>query len=100
MPGTSSCVDDTDLFAGLAPRLQVFSSHEDEVTSLPAGFRVLASSRECRVEAIAAADRPWWGTQFHPEAWDHDHPAGRAVVERFFELADRRATATGRSASP
>jgi GMP synthase (glutamine-hydrolysing) len=81
-------VDDTDLLAGLAPRFDAFQSHEDEVTRLPAGFRILASSDACAVEAIAADDRPWWGTQFHPEAWDDDHPAGRAIVERFLELAD------------
>lgn len=80
-------VDDSDLLAGLPSRVHVFQSHEDEVTVLPAGFRILASSDACAVEAIAAKDRPWWGTQFHPEAWDDDHPAGRAIVERFAALA-------------
>jgi len=84
---TVDVVDDSDLLAGLAPRFAAFQSHDDEVTRLPAAFRVLASSRRCAVEAIAADNRPWWGTQFHPEAWDRDHPAGRAVVERFLALA-------------
>ena len=26
-------------------------------------------------------------TQFHPEEWDDEHPAGRAIIERFVELA-------------
>lgn len=85
--GEIDVLDDSDLLAGLAPRFDAYSSHEDEVTRLPSEFRILASSDACAVEAVAAVDRPWWGTQFHPEAWDDDHPAGRAVVQRFAELA-------------
>jgi GMP synthase-like glutamine amidotransferase len=48
---------------------------------------VLASSERCAVEAVAVDDRSWWGTQFHPEAWDDDHPAGRSVIERFLALS-------------
>jgi GMP synthase (glutamine-hydrolysing) len=80
-------LDDSDLFAGSARALDVFESHEDEVTTLPPGFRVLATSHSCRIEAVAVDDRPWWGTQFHPEAWDAEHPAGRAILVRFLELA-------------
>lgn len=86
--------DDTDLLAGAEPTFEVFKSHEDEVGTLPEAFRILATSRTCAIEAIAAVDRPWWGTQFHPEAWDAEHPAGRALVEQFLRLA-----LNGRSAS-
>ena len=79
--------DDSDLLAGLAPRFDAYQSHEDEVIRVPAGVRVLASSDACAVEALAVEDRPWWGTQFHPEEWDDEHPAGRAIIERFVELA-------------
>lgn len=87
--------DDSGLLAGSPPTFEVFEDHEDEVTTLPESFRLVATSRTCRVEAVEAVDRPWWGTQFHPEAWDAEHPAGRAIVERFFRLA-----LNGRSASP
>ena len=80
-------VDDSDLLAGLAPRFDAYQSHEDEVTVLPPGFRLLAASETCAVEAIASTERRWWGTQFHPEEWDVAHPGGRAIVERFFALA-------------
>lgn len=96
---TVDVLDDSDLLAGSAPSLEVFQSHEDEVTALPRGFRVLATSQTCRVEAVAADDRPWWGTQFHPEAWEPEHPDGRAVVERFLQLVGAP-SASGRSASP
>jgi GMP synthase (glutamine-hydrolysing) len=83
---TVEVLDDSDLFAGSAPAVGVFESHEDEVTSLAPGFRVLATSPSCAIEAVASDDRPWWGTQFHPEAWDREHPAGRVILERFLEL--------------
>lgn len=85
-------LDDSDLFAGLPPRFDAFQSHTDQISLLPEDFRVLASSETCPIEAIAAVDRPWWGTQFHPEEWDDGHPAGRAILERFAELAGRSQT--------
>ena len=80
-------VDDSDLLAGLAPRIEVFQRHEDEVVVLPRDVRLLATSDTCAVEAVAVPERRWWGTQFHPEEWDDAHPAGRAIVERFAALA-------------
>ncbi len=80
-------LDDSDLLSGLGPRIDVFEYHTDEVGVLPDRFRVLARSETCAIEAIAARDRPWWGTQFHPEEWNAEHPAGRIVVENFLRLA-------------
>jgi GMP synthase (glutamine-hydrolysing) len=79
-------LDHSDLFAGSGGAVGVFESHEDEVTTLPQGFRVLATSPGCAIEAVASDDRPWWGTQFHPEAWDEEHPAGRAILGRFLAI--------------
>lgn len=83
-------VDSTDLLSRCCASIAVRKRHDDEVRRLPSDFRLLATSPTCRVEAVAARDRPWWGTQFHPEAWDDEHPAGRAVLERFLELAGAR----------
>jgi GMP synthase-like glutamine amidotransferase len=80
-------LDDSDLFAGTPASFGVFQHHEDEVQELPSGFRVLATSARCRVEAVANDERRWWGTQFHPEAWDAEHPVGQALIERYLELA-------------
>jgi len=87
---TIEVVDDTDLLAGLAPSFDVFQDHTDEVTRLPSRFRLLASSEACPVEVVAHEDRPWWGTQFHPEYWTDEHPAGREIIERYGELARSR----------
>ena len=81
-------VDDaTDLLFGLPSEALVFQDHTDEITVLPEGFRVLASSPDCRVQAIGDAERRWWGTQFHPEEFTPEHPAGKSVLEAFFALA-------------
>ena len=80
-------LDDSDLLAGLDGRFSVWQHHSDEVRTPPPGFRVLARSETCPVEALGADERPWWGTQFHPEAWSDEHPAGRTILENFFRLA-------------
>ncbi len=84
---TIDVVDDSDLLSGLEPQIGVFQHHTDEVSKLPDAFRVLASSEACAVEAVAATNRPWWGTQFHPEEWSAEQPAGRVVIENFLRLA-------------
>ena len=85
---TIDVLDRSDLLAGLDERVSVWEHHTDEVVSAPAGYRLLARSDACGVEAFAADDRPWWGTQFHPEEWSADHPAGRAILENFLRLAE------------
>jgi GMP synthase (glutamine-hydrolysing) len=79
--------DRTDLLRDLPDDAIVFHDHTDEIAVLPDGFRVLASSDACAVQAFADPERRWWGTQFHPEESNAEHPAGALVLERFFELA-------------
>lgn len=82
-------LDDGDLLAGLPARATVFQDHLDEIAELPADFRVLARTAGCEIQAIAAPERCWWGTQFHPERFDPEHPDGRRVIANFFVLAGR-----------
>jgi GMP synthase (glutamine-hydrolysing) len=79
-------LDDTDLLHGFPPEAVVFHDHGDEITALPDGFRVLAESAVCRVQAISCPERWWWGTQFHPEESSAEHPAGARVLRTFFDL--------------
>ncbi len=81
-------LDDGDLLRGLGPVATVYQDHEDEITVLPDGFRVLARTQGCEVQAVAVPGRRWWGTQFHPESSDAEHPDGDRVIENFFALAD------------
>ena len=79
--------DSSDLLRGLPPEAVVFHDHDDEVVVVPARFRVLASSADCAVQAIADPVRRWWGTQFHPEEFRPEDPAGEQVLRTFFALA-------------
>ncbi len=82
--------DRDGLFRDLPERITVYQSHTDEITELPAAFRVLASSPTSRIQAIADDSLGFWGTQFHPERATDEHPAGRVVLENFFALARER----------
>jgi GMP synthase (glutamine-hydrolysing) A subunit len=80
-------LDGSDLLRGLPARASVFHDHTDEIVSLPSGFRVLARSTRCPVQAIAETERRWWGAQFHPERVNAAHPHGEQVLRNFFALA-------------
>lgn len=80
-------VDDADLLRGFPADAVVFHDHDHELTELPPDFRVLASSSACAVQAIAAPERRWWGTQFHPEESSPEYPSGERALWNFFALA-------------
>ena len=42
-------------------------SHGDQVTRLPAGFRVYADTETCPFAAVGDPARGFYGVQFHPE---------------------------------
>jgi GMP synthase (glutamine-hydrolysing) len=83
-------LDPAGLLAGLPARATLFQDHEDEVFDLPPDFRVLARTERCEIQAFAAPARRWWGTQFHPERFDAEHPDGGRVLANFFRLASGR----------
>jgi GMP synthase (glutamine-hydrolysing) len=64
-----------------------FQSHYWEVKSLPTGFETLAASDLSPIQAIAHAELPIFGVQFHAEQYDEAHPDGRQILENFFTLA-------------
>lgn len=75
------------LFQGLPDEFTVREAHAFHVAAPPPGFELLASTEECKVQAIKHKDRVLYGTQFHPEAYDDKHPHGRAILENFFRQA-------------
>ena len=54
---------------------QVWMSHGDRVTALPAGFRAVAVSEGAPFAAIADDRRRFYGLQFHPEVMHTPHGA-------------------------
>ena len=61
--------------------LKVWMSHGDQVTRLPDGFKVMASTDSCPIAAMADEARGFYGVQFHPEV-THTMQ-GRALLARF-----------------
>jgi GMP synthase-like glutamine amidotransferase len=55
------------LFEQVPENFVTFSSHQDEVHSLPNEFDLLAQSDRCDVQAIRLRNKAAWGIQFHPE---------------------------------
>jgi len=69
------------LFHKLPATLQVWNSHGDKLTRLPAGFRPVARTENSEYAAIADARRRFYGIQFHPEVVHT--PRGREVLGNF-----------------
>lgn len=55
------------VLTGLPSRFRVWESHNDEVEEAPPGFKVLAHTEDCPVEAMMSETRPIFSLQFHPE---------------------------------
>ncbi|MBV1915745.1 MAG: glutamine-hydrolyzing GMP synthase [Pseudomonadales bacterium] len=61
--------------------LDVWMSHGDKVTELPAGFQISASTDSAPIAAIADDSRNFYGVQFHPEV---THTLqGQRIISRF-----------------
>ena len=61
--------------------LEVWMSHGDNVTVMPPGFKLMASTDSCPIAGMADETRRFYGVQFHPEV---THTLqGRAILNRF-----------------
>ena len=47
--------------------LHVWMSHLDNVTEMPPGFKVMASTDSCPIAGMADEERNYYALQFHPE---------------------------------
>ena len=57
------------LFKGFEPNSQVWMSHGDTITSIPADCHVIASTASVKFAAYASDTHPLWAVQFHPEVF-------------------------------
>ena len=76
-------VADHPLVAGLGPDPVFRHAHTWELAEAPEGFDVLASTELTRIQLAAHRDLPLAGSQFHPEYWTDDAPAGRTLIDNF-----------------
>ncbi|MDH3560689.1 MAG: glutamine-hydrolyzing GMP synthase [Gammaproteobacteria bacterium] len=61
--------------------LDVWMSHGDQVTELPDGFKLIASTESAPIAAMADDERGYYGLQFHPEV-THTRQ-GERILKRF-----------------
>lgn len=67
--------------ARVGDTLPCWMSHGDKVLSPPPGFRVVATTQNAPVAAMADTDRNWYGVQFHPEVVHT--PFGKEMLRAF-----------------
>jgi GMP synthase (glutamine-hydrolysing) len=77
------------LFSGISSPMKVWSSHKDEVKTLPSDFEILAKSNICSIEVIKHKKRDIYGIQFHPEV--HHTPKGEFIFKNFYEICQNNA---------
>ncbi|MDD5037569.1 MAG: glutamine-hydrolyzing GMP synthase, partial [Methylococcaceae bacterium] len=76
--------------------LDVWMSHGDQVTVLPPGFKLIASTETAPFAGIADEDRRFYALQFHPEV-THTRQ-GKRILERFVRgICDCNALWTARN---
>jgi GMP synthase (glutamine-hydrolysing) len=71
----------SELFEGLGAQIDIWNSHGDEVTELPAGFRGIGQSESSAFAAVEDATRKLYGLQFHPEV--AHTPRGKEILQNF-----------------
>ncbi|KAK5132309.1 GMP synthase (glutamine-hydrolyzing) [Meristemomyces frigidus] len=77
--GTQAHVD--RLFEGLQDDMEVWMSHGDKLSQMPAGFLTVATTPNAPYAGVAHADKEYYGIQFHPEV-THT-PLGTQVIKNF-----------------
>lgn len=79
------CTEPNPLTKGLTDNptaeLEVWMSHGDKVTRLPAGFRAVGHTPSCPIAIMENAEKQFYGVQFHPEVTHTKQ--GRALINRF-----------------
>lgn len=61
--------------------LDVWMSHGDQVSQVPAGFVAIAGTKNCPIAGMANDERRLYGLQFHPEVLHTKQ--GQHIIERF-----------------
>lgn len=69
------------LFKGFEENSQVWMSHGDTITAIPANCHVIASTADVKYAAYASDTNPLWAVQFHPEVFHTSQ--GKLLLKNF-----------------
>jgi GMP synthase (glutamine-hydrolysing) len=69
------------LMQGINTQSQVWMSHGDTVTDIPANFEVICSTKDVKFAGFKIAGEPTYGIQFHPEV--HHSEQGKLLLKNF-----------------
>ncbi|MCO4782099.1 MAG: glutamine-hydrolyzing GMP synthase [Candidatus Cloacimonetes bacterium] len=89
-PAQLELLTDSDLFKSVAKTSRVWMSHFDEVTKVPTGFEVSASTSDCKIAAMEDKSRKIYGIQFHPEVIHSKE--GTKILGNFVDICKQRNT--------
>lgn len=80
-------LDNHALFDGIARPAVVRHAHSWQVADVPDGFSVMGRTELSPVQVMIDDQRRHVGTQFHPEWWTEEAPAGRTMIANFVDWA-------------
>ncbi len=80
-PGMLHVTNGSLLLEGIGEQIDIWSSHGDKLTALPAGFRSAARSENSDLAVIEDPKRKLYALQFHPEV-SHT-PRGKEILQNF-----------------
>lgn len=69
------------LFKGVREGSQVWMSHGDTITAIPANFKTIASTDKVEIAAYQVEGENVWGVQFHPEVFHSED--GTQILKNF-----------------
>lgn len=81
-------LNENTIFKDIGSPMTVWSSHKDEVHSVPEEFEIIANSSLCDVEAMKHKEKDIFGIQFHPEV--HHTPKGEFIFKNFYEICQNK----------
>lgn len=79
---------DHPMLDGIGPAPVFRHAHYLQVPVLPDGFATLASTAVTPIQMAVSDKRRVVGTQFHPEYYTDEHPAGQQMIENFLRWSD------------
>lgn len=75
------------LFDGLGAEPVFRHAHMFQVAEVPDGFERVARTDLTELQMVVDDEHRMVGTQFHPESWTDEHPAGGRLIENFLDWA-------------